>query len=215
MAFFTEAANVGKSTIFVGQSKSGRTHQIVNRILKDENAGDVLWITFDNINFEGRNLTTWKVATPDSWDSFDKNVLIPVRSGNLKAHIMVVEGLDIAAGYYKDERIKKLGEASTQKVFGEIGNKMRETMAILRNGSDKQFYSMVTRSKIDIGGTPVTSFGTNNDATQKIITMCSDVVYTSVKPLRDAKGVVTETQFFVQNSSILATQFIQGDKDNG
>lgn len=206
-----EQAVSGNSTLVIGNTKTGKTHWIITQLLKTASS-DVLWVSFDNLNFENQNLSTWQVGTPESWTDFEKNVIMPVRSKELHSKVMVVEGLDVAGEFYRKERLAKLGAEFTRQIFGEVGPKLRETIAILRNGCDTLYLSMATKSKVDVTGVPSTSFTMNADAITKIMNMCPNVVYTSSKPERDPKGVITGTGYYVQENSNLAMNFTNGSK---
>lgn len=211
----------GDITCVFGATKSGRTHQIIKRILARPTVetDKVLWVTFGNLNFEGKARPDWVAGQMETWDAFNTEIYTPLVKRSLvvgehifSPNIIVVEELDIAGQYYYAERMKKLEAKYAQQTFGEVGPKLRETIAVLKSRCDAFFFSLTTRDKFDVGGSPTTVFNTNEDSVRKTLTMASNLVYTTVKTKRETTGVAAAQQYYVQTNSSLAIQFIQGEK---
>jgi hypothetical protein len=220
MGTIQTASNIkGDITCVFGNTKTGRTKQIIDRVLARPETDKVLWVSFNNINFEGRERPTWVVAQMESWEAFNTQVFTPLKKGTFMIdgevftpNIIVLEGLEIVGQYYYTERMLKMEAKYAQQVFGEVGPKLREIIAVCKSKCDALFFSLTTRDKVELGGTATVVFATNDDSVQKTLTMASKLVYTSIRTKRNDKGVVQGQAYFVQNNSSLATQFIQGQE---
>ncbi len=215
----TAAEIKGEVTAVFGPSKSGRTRQIIDRVLERGDGQRVLWLTFGNLNFEGRAKDGWVTAELPTWEQFNKDILIPLKQGKLQEemgftpNVVVLEGLDIAARYYYDERLRFLGTSFAQATYGEVGPVIRSALAALKNKSDALYYSITTRDTVDHTGTSATKFILNDDAVRCVLPMASKMVYTSFKVQREQKtGVVVGQTYFTQTETPLALQFVNGAK---
>lgn len=211
----------GDVTAVFGPSKSGRTRQIIDLILARGEGQKVLWLTFGNLNFEGRAPDNWVTAELPSWDEFDKGILTPLKKGKLQEelgftpNVIVAESLDIAAGFYKDEQRKIRGESFIQAIYGDIGPTLRSAVATLKSKSDAVYFSLMTQDSVDHTGTAATKFNLNDNAVSLLMPMASKIVYTSFKVQREQKtGVVLGKKYYVQTETSLALSFVNGTQTN-
>lgn len=194
---------VGMSTLVFGDFSSGKSTAALEAI---KAAGDNgLWVCFDNVSAVIPQ--TCSVAVPSSWSEFEKDVIIPIRTGELKFDWVVLDGLNVALGLILNS------PNPTQQVWAEAGTRLKDAIIVLRAKTQlAATVAIVDKEFKDDNDKAVTkpAFDLNPDSQKKILPLFISrwFCYTSAK--RDEKKQIIGVDYNIQKNGAMALRFTKG-----
>lgn len=208
MSIITKAANLNRHTVLVfGEQETGQAaymrFQALNLTMPDD---PVLWIAFGGLAFKENipddavdRVNNWDAVQVSSWESLSTDVITPIRKGELKYKVVVLDGLHVASKFCL-AKIAPTGKP-TQSDWGEMGNTMRNMIVQLRDNVPNLICSVDVIP--DDTGTLAIAF--NRDLYNQIMPFFTKKVYTSAAPIKDVKtGVITDVAYTAQENALLA-----------
>lgn len=195
--------STGKTRLVFGELSSGKSSAILNRLLNEPQALSVLWAAFDNTSAleemaETETTKLWQVGLFSDWKSFDEEVLKPVKRGELKTDVVVLDGLHVMGQFCLAAMSK--GARPTQEDWATMGTTVRDAIIQLRDRTGS-LYATVAVLPDETGSLQIAM---NRDFHNKVFPIFGRKMYTHTAPKKDANGNVIGLEYKIQENPTLA-----------
>jgi hypothetical protein len=205
-SIFRKASAIHTRTVLVfGSPSSGKSSWVRDDIIKEKL--NPLWLGFNNTAaLVGPEVAEWDVATPANWDSFHKQVVVPMQNRLLTGYTAVVlDGLDVLIQYALSGLVST-GKTPERAEWSIASKQVWTALLALRDAAGSLY---ATTDVVADPQTGARKLNMNPQAKTLLLPLLAEKVYVGIKRVRGADNRPTgDVVYAAQTNPALALEFV-------